>query len=213
MIYSDWAYWQLYSKVTFDGANKLIIVNPGTTTLNIRVDVYSAWILWLAIDNNSKYLLALRYSGLDPIPGGSTGDTYFLINGWKLQCDFTTIQISGVLFSDNYGTAYYTYANIPQYAAAVSSIVNTVTSLQNIVTGDLSTVSTATQNAAAVWSQVLEGLTAEQMVRIMMSVLSGKVSGAGTGTESFRNIADTADRVVVSTTTAGNRTAVVLNGT
>jgi len=43
------------------------------------------------------------------------------------------------------------------------------------------------------------------------AVLSGKVSGAGTGTETFRDIADTKDRIVVSTDVDGNRTMVVMD--
>lgn len=50
-------------------------------------------------------------------------------------------------------------------------------------------------------------------MRINASILNGKVTGAGTGTEVFRDLGDTKDRVIVTTDTAGNRTAIVRDGT
>ena len=80
-------------------------------------------------------------------------------------------------------------------------------------TGTL-TAPSASTIATAVWTQVLEGaLTAEQIMRLNSSILNGKVSGAGTGTEVFRDLGDTKDRVIVTTDTAGNRTAIVRDGT
>lgn len=62
----------------------------------------------------------------------------------------------------------------------------------------------------SIWSHIVDGgLSAEQLMRITSSVLSGKVSGAGTGTEVFRDLADTKDRVTVTVDSNGNRTAVV----
>jgi hypothetical protein len=67
--------------------------------------------------------------------------------------------------------------------------------------------------AAQVWQHVIEGgKGADEFLRIMLSVLAGKVSGAGSGTESFRDVADTKNRVVSTVDTEGNRTAVVLDG-
>lgn len=68
--------------------------------------------------------------------------------------------------------------------------------------------------ANAVWSKVLEsGLTAEQIQRVILSVLAGKVSGANTGIERFRNVADTKDRVAVTVDDDGNRSFVTLDVT
>jgi hypothetical protein len=65
---------------------------------------------------------------------------------------------------------------------------------------------------AEVWDEVLEsGYSARQLMRIMTSVLDGKVSGAGTGTESFRDLADTKNRVVSTVDSNGNRTSVVID--
>lgn len=68
--------------------------------------------------------------------------------------------------------------------------------------------------AAAVFDAEIEaGYTFKESVRLTNSVLAGKVSGAGTGTEVFRDLADTKDRVISTVDAQGNRTAVVRDGT
>lgn len=72
-FYYDWEYWQTYHKVTFDGPNRLILINYGETILNFEDDVYSAWKEWMQLENhidNMSYAQAMRSVGGDPIPGG-----------------------------------------------------------------------------------------------------------------------------------------------
>lgn len=211
----QWDYWELRSKVTFDGGLKLITVNPEVTSLDIRSEVYTEWVQWAALPDNQKYYQAMRFTGLDPIPGGFTGDTYFTINGWKLIYDPRVVAITGVLYSDDYDTPYYFLDGNPIFPATVSSLVNTAVTYENVVTGDLSSLNipSSTDNASAVWQHIVEaGLSAEEITRLMVAMLTGKVSGAGTGTETFRDLADTKDRVVVTVDEAGNRTAVARDG-
>jgi hypothetical protein len=56
------------------------------------------------------------------------------------------------------------------------------------------------------------GVTAEQFMRIMGSAMAGKVSGAGTGTETFKGLDGTTDRIVSTVDSSGNRTSVAVNG-
>ena len=70
--------------VSFQGPEKLIIVNNGVTYLSVK-DVYSAWKVWTSQDGNSKYLQAISYIGADPLPAGQLGTTFFLENGWKIR--------------------------------------------------------------------------------------------------------------------------------
>lgn len=128
--------WENDDKVSFNGSTKRIKVNSGVTELDIRSDVYSAWVRWFSLVGNSRYLPAMRFTGLDTIPGGFTGDSYFLINGWKLEYDPNTVAVSGVLFSDNYDTPYYTAEDKPVYPATVSSLVNTATVSTPALTSD-----------------------------------------------------------------------------
>jgi hypothetical protein len=51
-------------------------------------------------------------------------------------------------------------------------------------------------------------VTMRQALKLMAAVLGGKVSGAGTSTITFRNVADTVDVVVATVDGAGNRTAI-----
>jgi hypothetical protein len=151
LIWGAWSPdWSLGSKVDFNGITKTIYVHPEVTSLDIRSEVYSAWIDWVILLDNSKFLPAIRYTGFDPIGGGQyTGDSYFLINGWKLSVDLAKVRVTGVLFSDDYDTAYYTPNMVAQYPATVASLVNTVT----ITTvNPLPNPPTASETADAVWA-------------------------------------------------------------
>ena len=141
--------WLLSSKIDIDGVSKIIFVRAGVTQLDIKNDVYSSWINWVNLNDNLKYLPALRYTGFDPIGSGVyTGDTYFLINGWKLSLDFKVVKVSGVLYSDDYSTAYYTPEIVAQYPVTVSSVVNTV-----------STSGAGGASASDIWSYSNRGLS------------------------------------------------------
>ena len=65
---------------------------------------------------------------------------------------------------------------------------------------------------AAVGNLVVEGaVTLLQSQRLHNAVLGGKVTGAGSGIETFRNLADTKDVLVSTVTPAGNRMALTRN--
>jgi hypothetical protein len=71
-----------------------------------------------------------------------------------------------------------------------------------------------TNNVAALPQEILDstvetGATVVESLRLHNSVLGGKVSGGGSSTETFRDLADTKDRLVSSVTETGNRTAEV----
>ena len=55
------------------------------------------------------------------------------------------------------------------------------------------------------------GLTLRQALRLLTAVLGGRISGAGTGVEVFRNFNDTTNRVTASIDASGNRTSVTTN--
>lgn len=92
--YGEWTYWEDYApptyvggqKVTFDGPNRLILVNEGETTIDVQEDVYSNWKEWMLQRDNAKYQNAFLPLGGDPITDSTfVGDTYFLENGWRIQ--------------------------------------------------------------------------------------------------------------------------------
>jgi hypothetical protein len=76
------------SKVTFDGPNKLINLNPGEDTLDVQIDLYSEWKRWSVLENNIKYLQAFRTFGGDQTISGQFAPRYFfLMNGWRIVID------------------------------------------------------------------------------------------------------------------------------
>lgn len=215
----------------FDGLGKKVYVNTGVTSITIA-DLFSRWEDWIRQDDNLKWLPAMRYSGKDPIPGGETGVTFFLINGWKLVYDPNVVAVSGVLFSEDYATPFWNAAGNPVYPATVSALVNSAVSYQNVVTGTALTEEqtanavwqaaartltasadpTATQIAAAVWTRILEGsLTAEQVQRIMLAALAGTSQKDG-NTITFKGVDGVTDRITGSFDAENNRTGAVLNG-
>lgn len=119
--------WELNSKVSFDGISQIIYVHSEVTDFDIRTDLYSAWIDWISLYDNIKFKSALRTTGFDPIGGGAyTGDVYFLINGWKLSINTQRVRVTGVLYSDDYDTPFFTENMTAQYPVTVSSLVTTI---------------------------------------------------------------------------------------
>jgi hypothetical protein len=98
-------------------------------------------------------------------------------------------------------------------AGDVASAVWSSVASANDIAGSMGEKLNDAGSASNPWTEVIEsGYTAEEILRLISSVLLGKVSGAGTGTETFRDINDTVDRVIVEATTEGNRTSVTLDG-
>jgi archaellum component FlaC len=138
---TDPNYYEAYGtqKVVFDGPNRLIIVDENVTELDIREDVYESWKEWLLNPDlvNRTWAAAIRGTGGDPISGTTdqfTGDVYFLINNWRLVYDPRRVAVTGVLYSDDFATAYYFDEPFkydtpefldPVFPARVSAIVNT----------------------------------------------------------------------------------------
>lgn len=78
--------WEFGHKVTFDGPNKLILVNSGTSDINVERDIYSDWKEWMTLRDNAKYVQALRGAGGDDISATeSIGGQFFLLNGWRVR--------------------------------------------------------------------------------------------------------------------------------
>jgi len=168
MLWNHWAEeWALEEPVSFDGRTSSIVVKEGVTSLAIST-VYSAWKRWVQREQNAMYSPAIRASGGDAIPGGVTGVTYLLMNGWKLLYDPTKVAVEGVLYSEDFDTAYYTYAGTHVYPATVSALVNQVVTVQkeNVVTGDLSSVPTTSEIVSAVLAQLNPDVIAEAILML-----------------------------------------------
>ena len=154
--------WENNHKVVFDGVNKWIIVYPYVTSIDIKSDIYSAWKEWILLRDNGKYAAAMRGIGGDPTVGSQrAGDIYFLINGWKLVIDFTKTSISGILFSDDFDTAYYDENLNPTYPAQVSSTVNAIETVTTVL--DSSAIDLQYQ---AMLTAIAKSLTLEEFLAL-----------------------------------------------
>ncbi len=117
--------WVLNSKVTFDGPNRKIIVNPGVSELDIKSDIYSKWKAWVQLYDYAKYLPALRTIGGDPVGGGQyAGDIYFLYNNWQIVVP-QNIKVTGILYHDN-GIDVYNVLPGGGVTATVSNLAQSV---------------------------------------------------------------------------------------
>jgi hypothetical protein len=106
--------------------------------------------------------------------------------------------------------------NLPASPAAVGSAMTLTSAYDAAKTaaqaGDAMTLQVSERNAVAAalldLANALDGKTVRQALRIIAAVLAGKVSGAGSGTETFRGLDDQQNRVVVTADVLGNRTNV-----
>lgn len=119
-----WDDWEISDKVLFDGQNKLMVVAPGVTALDIRTDVWSRYLDWHSLRDNSRHGIGMRFIGLDPTPQGPAGDIYFLQQGWRLVINLNETAVTGTLFSDDFDTAYYNSDLGPLYPATASNLVS-----------------------------------------------------------------------------------------
>lgn len=68
--------------------------------------------------------------------------------------------------------------------------------------------------AANPWNEVIEsGFTAAEILRLLASVMAAKSAGGGTTSVTFRDLADTKNRITATVDENGNRSAVVADAT
>lgn len=130
----------------------------------------------------------------------------------------TTVALSGASASFATGTigaafdTALTGASSSVASGTLSVLGETTLTAADLAAIDALIVARLSAIADAVLAASVEtGATVAESLRLLNAVLGGKVSGAGTGTETFRDLADTTDRVVVTVDSSGNRTAITLD--
>lgn len=121
-------------KVSFDGPNRLIIVNNGIFELDVETDIYSDWKEWSVIGDNGKYLPAVRTVGGDPTTAGlALGATFFLINGWRIRSweGDHRLQVAGNLYTEE-GDSPYVPVLGPYTVTIESRISNLIDGLSRV---------------------------------------------------------------------------------
>jgi hypothetical protein len=98
------------------------------------------------------------------------------------------------------------------YAVRLSGANNNILDVTNINQVSVQSTNSAGLVNNDVWGELIESnLQARELLRLVSSVLFGKVSGAGTGTEKFRDINDIKDRITAVVDGDGNRISVSLD--
>jgi len=121
--------WELNHKITVDPINKLFIIADNVTDFSIKVDLYSDYKEWFKLRTFSgQGSIAIRTIGGDPtIEGEFAGDIYFMINGWRVVTNPKKVNVTGVLFSDDYDTPWLDKLDLqPVYPVKVASIVTQI---------------------------------------------------------------------------------------
>lgn len=156
MFYGEFDYWNLFAKVTFDPAQKLIIVNPQETELNVQIDLYSASKEWLLIQNNFRYRPPMRTVGGDPVPGGSPlGRTFFVTNGWRIYVDHG-MTVDGNLFSDNFPSPFVNAPGTQLVGSKFSNLVDVAEPTISNVAQDVWNYPVGTEVAGTVGKRIKE---------------------------------------------------------
>jgi hypothetical protein len=139
---------------TFDGINKIISFDESTTEFDVR-DLWSRYVDWMLVSDNSKYVLAMRNVGGDPLPGSkSLGLTYFMLNGWKIRpfSETHVLSINGNIYSEDGSSPF-----VPTVGDYNVTIINTVSNLIDLVAVDGGIAPSANEIADAVWDEALTG--------------------------------------------------------
>jgi len=123
-------YWSLEHKITVHTDTKLIYINDAVTDFDIKIDLYSDLKEWFKLRENSGFVnFPIRSIGGDPtITGQTAGDIYFMVDGWRVVIDLRKVSVTGVLFSDDYDSAWLNKEDLALITPIqVSSLVTSVT--------------------------------------------------------------------------------------
>ena len=155
--------------VTFDGPNKLIIVNDSETSLDAQTHVYSAWKRWVTSQNQANWLQALRTIAGDPIGGGQVvSPYYFLMNGWTLRPyeGDHQLTVDGNLFVDGGGNPFTPTVGSFNVLVNLNTSSKSITTTVEVSAGSglskdehdqLFALPLDAEVADAVWSETLSG--------------------------------------------------------
>lgn len=157
--------------VTIDPSAKRFILDGTSVTAKA---LYVAWVDWMAVSDNAKYLPAFRTAGGDDLGGGlSIPPYYFLQNGWRVRPIEAnqTLVIDGNLFVDGGGDPVVPTLGV--YQVLVKSVVPV--QAQGISTSG-STGPTASEIAIAVLAAMNDTPPSVNMTQVKGQAISGSGS-------------------------------------
>lgn len=171
----------------------------GLTSLDVQIDIYSDLKEdWQSIPTLQGLRFPLRSFGDPKSPTQDIGPYMFVRNqdGWRFRAYDLDHELSllGNLIPED--------VTKPVFLGRAGRTI--------VITQDQS--NQAITVADPLGTEIVEGsYSMRSVLRLMLAALSGKLSGAGTGTVSIRDSGDSRDRIVATTDALGNRTSVVLD--
>jgi hypothetical protein len=138
-------------KVSWDGYNKIIYVNEGVTTLDIKKDIYSAWKEWVLSSPEyptaSTWPEAISAIGGEPLNDTlNVGSTFFLENGWRIQPLASKtpyiLTVNGNIYTREAGGNPFLFAEGVSVNLTRSNIVDQVVATSALSSVDLANIAT-----------------------------------------------------------------------
>lgn len=181
---------------TFDGAERLITMSGTPYEIDVK-DMYSRWKDWVKATDDAKNAPAFLSVGgntIDATAGTEIPAYIYIQNGWTIrpqEVDHTLDVVNGVILRDGGGDPF------EDTTGAFTVRVRYQQPVQAITTPGL------------IMESIVEtGFSVEQSLRLILSALAGKLSGAPSGPILIRDVNDTKNRINATVDANGNRTAV-----
>ena len=169
--FGNWQFWGVYDtanglygdqKVAWDGENRIIYVAEGVTTLDVKVDIYSAWKEWIlgSVEKPpaSSWPEAISAIGGEPLNDTlNVGSTFFLENGWRIQPIASKnpyiLTVTGNIYTREAGGNPFLFAEGVSVNLTRSNLVDQVVATSTLTANDKSDI------AAEVWGTSTLGYT------------------------------------------------------
>jgi hypothetical protein len=178
--------------ITVDWVNKVIESTESITDL----PAFHTLLRGLEDDpEGAIYPVTHTWKALD-LGGGALFVQLDLINGYRLKFPST----GNYVINGNLNGDIVPVAGVYVERKTSSAYTTTAIGGSGPSAGDI---------ADSVWSKALEGLSAEQMMRVMLAALAGKREGIGTVTEKYYGRDGVTPRITLTPDSNGNGTPVV----
>jgi|SRR6056300_283341 len=143
-------------KVSWDGRNRIIYVNEGVTSLDVKIDIYSAWKEWVLASPEyptaSTWKEAISAIGGEPLNDTlNVGSTFFLENGWRIQPLASKtpyiLTVNGNIYTRETGGNPFLFAEGVSVNLTRSNIVDQIVASSALTARDLANI------ASEVWGK------------------------------------------------------------
>lgn len=202
--------------VTFDGANRKIVLETGVILVDVVADIYSEWKEWKLLSDNAKFAPAFDVSiGGNPVGGGQTVSPYvFMRNdlGWRIRPPEENIEIT--LVGNLFGADDTLPISTMTLGTFDSVLIFRVSPQSLTVPSGLSSgEQTQLTNIESEVVSIEGGRGLARLIRLVVAAILGKASGLEVNAPVYRDTTDAKDRITATTDAAGNRTAVAYDDT